>query len=151
MKDINILNGGYELVEEFKMSFDVIMFYHVIEHLKNPPEAIKLIKKVLKKNGILILGTPNVESVVAKIFKGNYRHFIPAHTCLYGKKSISKLLEDNNFKIFKIERPFFKTNYNIFSNYLKLLNVNKISPAFYGSIFTLYCLNSSGHIKQFSP
>ena len=141
-KDINILNGSYKLVENFKIEFDMIMFYHVIEHLKDPPESLRLIKKVLKKNGILILGTPNVESFVAKIFKGNYRHFIPAHTCLYGKKSISKLLKDNNFKVFKIERPFFKTNYNKLSNYSKLFNVNKTSPAFYGSIFTFYCINS---------
>ena len=141
-QDINILNGSYELVENFKIKFDVVMFYHVIEHLKDPPKALKIIKKVLKKNGILILGTPNVESFVAKIFKSNYRHFIPAHTCLYGEKSISKLLKDHNFKVSRIERPFFKTNYNKFSNYLKLFNVNKTSPAFYGSIFTLYCTNS---------
>ena len=27
-------------------------------------------------------------------------------------------------------------------NYSKLFNVNKTSPAFYGSIFTFYCINS---------
>ena len=118
------------------------MFYHVIEHLKDPQNSIKIIKKVLKKDGILILGTPNVESMIAKIFKKNFRHFIPAHTCLYGDKSIRNLLNSHNFEILKIEKPFFKTSYNNIMNYLKIINTSQISPAFYGSIFTLYCKNS---------
>ena len=65
-KDINILNGDFKLIEKFNVKFDIVMFYHVIEHLKDPVEAIKLIKKVLKKDGILIVGTPNIDSLVAK-------------------------------------------------------------------------------------
>ena len=117
------------------------MFYHVIEHLKDPQSAIQIIKKVLKKDGILILGTPNVESMIAKIFKKNFRHFIPAHTCLYGEKSIKNLLNKYKFEILKIEKPFFKTKYNNISNYLNILRVNNTSPAFYGSIMTFYCRN----------
>ena len=140
-KEIEILNGSYELIETFEKKFDVIMFYHVIEHLKDPQKAIQIIKKVLKKNGILILGTPNVESMIAKIFKKNFRHFIPAHTCLYGEKSIKNLLNKYKFETLKIEKPFFKTKYNNISNYLDILKVNNISPAFYGSIMTFYCRN----------
>ena len=84
------------------------MFYHVIEHLKDPVEAIKLIKKVLKKDGILIVGTPNIDSLVAKMFGKNYRHLIPAHICLYGINSLANFLEKNNFKIIKIEKPIRK-------------------------------------------
>ena len=138
-KDINIINGGYEKIEKFNIKFDIIMFYHVIEHLKNPPDAIQKILKFLKKNGILIVGTPNVESFTAKIFGKNYRHFIPAHICLYGEKSLRKLLEKNQLEIIKKEKPFFSTDYNKLSNYLKILNIKKLSPAFYGSIFTYYC------------
>jgi len=139
-KEININNGDYNIIKNYKKKFEIIMFYHVIEHLRNPVEAIKLIKKSLKKKGILIIGTPNIDSFVAKIFKKNFRHFIPAHICLYGEKSLRNLLESFNFEIFKIEKPFFSTNYNNISNYIKLLSVNSISPPFYGSIVTFYCV-----------
>lgn len=140
-KNINILNGDYKIVEKFDKKFDVIMFYHVIEHLKNPSQSIEILKKVLKKDGILIIGTPNINSLVAKIFVENFRHFIPAHICLYSVDGLKNLLEKNDFRIFKIEKPFFKTSYNRISNYIKLFLIKKISPAFYGSIFTLYCKN----------
>ncbi len=138
-KDISILNGEYQDIQKFNKKFDVIMFYHVIEHLRNPSKSIEILKKYLKKDGILIIGTPNVNSIVAKIFGKNFRHFIPAHICLYDITGIKNLVIKNNLKVIKIEKPFFGTIYNNFSNYLKMFLINKVSPAFYGSIFTLYC------------
>lgn len=138
-KEIEILNGDYKNIKNFNKKFDVIMFYHVIEHLKNPPEAIQYINKYLKNDGLLILGTPNVESFIAKLFRKNYRHYTYDHPCLYGESALKKLLKDNSFKIIKIEKPFWNTAYNTFDNYIKLFMINKLSPAFYGSIFTLYC------------
>lgn len=137
--EINILNGDYKNIKDFNKKFDIIMFYHVIEHLKNPPEAIKYINEYLKEDGLLILGTPNVESFVAKLFGKNYRHYTYDHPCLYGEKSLKNLLKENNFKVIKKEKPFWKTVYNNLHNYYKLIMINKLSPAFYGSIFTLYC------------
>lgn len=138
-KDINILNGGYQDIHKFNKKFDVIMFYHVLEHLKNPARSIEILKNFLKKDGILIIGTPNINSFVARIFGKNFRHFVPAHICLYNIEGVKELVKKNNFKVFKIEKPFFGTTYNKISNYIKLLFINKTSPAFYGSIFTLYC------------
>jgi SAM-dependent methyltransferase len=138
-KDIEIINGDYNKIENFKIKFDVIMFYHVIEHLNDPIHSIELIKKSLKKDGILIIGTPNVDSFVSRLFKERFRHYIPAHICLYGEKSLKKMLSQHEIEVFKIEKPFFKTTYNSISNYLKMFNLKKISPAFYGSIMTFYC------------
>lgn len=140
-QDISIKTGDYKELENYKQKFDIIMFYHVIEHLEKPGESIELIKRYLKNDGYLIIGTPNVDSIVSKIFKKNFRHYIPAHICLYGEKSLKDLLKKNNFEIIEIEKPFFKTKYNNISNYLNMLRVSKTSPAFYGSIMTLYCKN----------
>jgi 2-polyprenyl-3-methyl-5-hydroxy-6-metoxy-1,4-benzoquinol methylase len=137
--EINIINGVYQDIKNFNKKFDIIMFYHVIEHLQNPPEAIKYIKEHLKKDGILIVGTPNTESFVAKFFGKNFRHYTYDHPCLYSESALITLLKENNFKIIKKEKPFWSTSYNNIRNYFKLLFPNKLSPAFYGSIFTLYC------------
>ena len=48
-KDIEIKNGDYKEIKNYKQKFDVIMFYHVIEHLEKPAEAIELIKKFERK------------------------------------------------------------------------------------------------------
>jgi len=47
-------------------SFSKVMMYEVIEHLENPKQALSEIHRVLKKEGILELTTPNI------MFIGNY-------------------------------------------------------------------------------
>lgn len=43
-------------------SFDVIIAYHVIEHLVNVRLFVSELRRVLKKNGYVIIGTPNLAS-----------------------------------------------------------------------------------------
>jgi 2-polyprenyl-3-methyl-5-hydroxy-6-metoxy-1,4-benzoquinol methylase len=50
----------YELSEKFeKGTFDVIIFFGVVEHLDKPMSALSEIKKLLKVNGRLYISTPN--------------------------------------------------------------------------------------------
>jgi 2-polyprenyl-3-methyl-5-hydroxy-6-metoxy-1,4-benzoquinol methylase len=44
--------------------YDVIFFMDVIEHLRNPASALLNIRKLLKKDGILIINTPNALSIL---------------------------------------------------------------------------------------
>lgn len=47
----------YELQHEDE-SYDIIFLLEVMEHLDYPEDALKEIKRVLKKDGVLILGVP---------------------------------------------------------------------------------------------
>jgi 2-polyprenyl-3-methyl-5-hydroxy-6-metoxy-1,4-benzoquinol methylase len=137
-KDIIIKKGNINDVYNLKLNFDVIMFYHVIEHLESPSKSIEILKNKLNNKGLLILGTPNIGSFFSKFFGGNYRNYNPQHLCLYNLGALRLLMEKNNFYIEKIEKPFFGTKYNNFNNFFRLFNPKKISPPFYNSIVTLY-------------
>ena len=137
-KDINIRKGNIDDVNSLNIEFDVIMFYHVIEHLESPSKSIEILKNKLNNKGLLILGTPNIGSFFSKFFGGNYRNYNPQHLCLYNLGALRLLMEKNNFYIEKIEKPFFGTKYNNFNNFFRLFNPKKISPPFYNSIVTLY-------------
>jgi 2-polyprenyl-3-methyl-5-hydroxy-6-metoxy-1,4-benzoquinol methylase len=43
--------------------FDVITMLEVLEHLETPLEALRIIRNVLKPNGLLILSVPNMLSI----------------------------------------------------------------------------------------
>jgi 2-polyprenyl-3-methyl-5-hydroxy-6-metoxy-1,4-benzoquinol methylase len=69
---INYAKGKYGGIVEFRQmdaqeitypsdSFDVVISSENLEHLPNPSANIAQIRRVLKKGGILILGTPNKE------------------------------------------------------------------------------------------
>lgn len=63
----------------FKNSFfDKIVSIEVIEHLENPAIFIKELSRVIKKNGQLIITTPNIQNVKSKfrfLFKSEFHWF----------------------------------------------------------------------------
>jgi len=134
-KDIHIHKNLKTLKKNY---FDYIVIYHVIEHLDNPKKIIFELKKLLKKDGILIIGTPNISSLASKIFKGNFRLYDYDHMIMFSENSLKIFIKKLGFKLMKKEFPFYKTVYNKFENYLRLLQFWKISPPFYGSIMTFY-------------
>lgn len=119
-------------------TFDIVMFYHVIEHVSNPNQLLMYIKKILKPGGILICGTPNIGSWVARRFKSNYRLLGDAHICLFNPSSLEKILNKSQFKVFDKEFPYWRTDYATMGNLFKLINTKKLSPPFIGSVMTFY-------------
>ena len=121
--------------------FDMVTMYHVIEHVDDPEGNVQLIKKLLKKGGIFIIGTPDFDSGCARRFGGNYRLLGPGHIRLFSNDSMHRFLRDHNFHIFKVEFPFFETRYFTKENLLRLFDTSKVSPPFYGNYMTFLCKN----------
>ena len=130
----------YKRIEEILETdyFDVVMFYHVIEHLENPHETLEQIYRMLKPNGTLIIGTPNVNSIASRVFGPNFRLYVPGHLFLLTPKSLTRILRPNRFSVFKKEYPYWNTDYRNFSNMIRMLTPWKLSPPFYGNIMTYY-------------
>ncbi len=78
--------------------FDAIRLYHVLEHLDDPMRCLQLIKKKLKKDGQLIIGTPNVDSFLSRIF-GSYWYNLdaPRHLVLFSPQTLSRAVVQSGF------------------------------------------------------
>jgi 2-polyprenyl-3-methyl-5-hydroxy-6-metoxy-1,4-benzoquinol methylase len=53
--------GDAENIKENNESFDIIISFETIEHLKNPEKYLAEISRILKKDGIALVSTPNKE------------------------------------------------------------------------------------------
>ncbi len=122
-------------------AFDIVTMYHVIEHVDDPEANLKLMKKYLKREGMLIIGTPDFDSGCARRFGQNYRLLDPSHIRLFSNDSMHRFLRDHEFHIFKTEYPFFETRYFIEENLLRLFDASNVSPPFYGNYMTFFCRN----------
>ena len=140
-KEIKIYNINSNAISEIEETFDIIIAYHVIEHVADPIKFIEDIKLKLNKNGKVIIGTPLIGSLISNYFGKNYRLYSQGHEILFNMKSLKELHTKNNLRITRIEKPFFKTDYFTIENIIRLFNNKKISPPFYGSIVTLYSEN----------
>lgn len=101
----NLKLGAYRDLDKYPDNyFDAIRLYHVIEHLDDPSFCLSLIRKKLKKRGELIMGTPNMESWVSKIFKSCWYNLdSPRHLFVFSPLTLRKLTEKNGFSVKKIE------------------------------------------------
>lgn len=123
--------------------FDVVVLYHLIEHLVEPLELITTIKRIMKKNGIIIIGTPNIRSFCAKRFKENFRLLGRGHLTMFSEKTLTMALNKLGFRITKKEYPFFRTDYFNVKNLIRLWSVSKLSPPFYKNVMTFYAKKSA--------
>ena len=135
-----IFIGKIEDAKYSKNQFDIISSHHVIEHVPDPVSFIINIKKLIKKNGILILATPDFDSGCARLFGKKYRLLNdPTHINLFSNDSMHRFLRDNGFDIEYVEYPFFKTNYFNKASLKRLFDKTKVSPPFYGNFMTFFC------------
>lgn len=86
-------------------SFDLIALWHVIEHLHDPGTMLDRIRKLLRPGGLVIIGTPNVQSLEARLLGRWWSGFdVPRHLVVFSQKGLVQLLEDRGFKTSKV-RP----------------------------------------------
>jgi SAM-dependent methyltransferase len=136
----DVLMGQFMDIEVSPASFDVVVMHHVIEHMENPVAAIGKVLRTLKPGGVLLLGTPDFDSVCARRFGANYRMLHDqTHISLFSRESMTLLLEDYGFIIDRVELPFFETRHFTEENMLRMFDVSQVSPPFVGNFMTFYC------------
>lgn len=95
-----------------KHSFDVITLWHVLEHLPNLEEQIKLFKSLLKEKGTLVIAVPNYKSNDAKHYKQFWAAFdAPRHLWHFNQDSISKLFKSITMEVTKTKPMVFDAYY----------------------------------------
>lgn len=62
-------------------TFDLVVLFHVLEHIANPARFLQSLKQVLQPDGLLIIEVPNVEDVLVAVYQ------IPAFLRFYYQKA----------------------------------------------------------------
>lgn len=118
--------------------------YHVIEHLKDPIAALKKVYTMLAPGGTFIIGTPDFDSAAARRYGKKFRMLHdPTHISLFSSDSMHRCLRNQGFKIKQVEYPYFDTPWFTKENLMRILDVDGVSPPFYGSIMTFFCENNT--------
>ena len=94
----------YGSLKSIKIKFDLVTFWHSLEHTKNPREVINNVKKLLKKNGKLLIAVPNADSFEARIAKDKWFHYSKYfHPMYFSPVSLKYLLNKEQFNISEID------------------------------------------------
>ena len=100
---INVLNN--ENLKFYENFFDYIRLDQVLEHLDEPNETLKILKKLGTKNCIFFISVPDGTEIIEKekiltIEKGPIQPL--EHLNCFSKKSLKKILDVNGFRPLKL-------------------------------------------------
>lgn len=100
--NLNILNTFLTKDTFAENSFDVVLLMDVLEHIYRPIELFNQCNKILKKGGIIVVLTGDIDSLNAKFWKNKWFYFnYWEHISFFSRTSIEYLLLKTDFKLIK--------------------------------------------------
>jgi SAM-dependent methyltransferase len=86
--------------------FDAALMLHVIEHMPDPAESLRELRRVLRPGGVLVVETPRFNSLCFKLLGRRERSIQnwPGHIFFFTEQTLQQLLERNGFKVARVER-----------------------------------------------
>ena len=100
-------------LEQFKDNkFDSISMWHVLEHVPSLIKTITEFKRILNKNGKVIIAVPNHKSWDASYYGEFWAAWdVPIHLWHFSKETIELLFNKNGFKLIKTKPMLFDSFY----------------------------------------
>ncbi|MCX6555811.1 MAG: class I SAM-dependent methyltransferase [Candidatus Aminicenantes bacterium] len=88
-------------VEQFNSGgkFAVITLLDVLEHVTDPGALLARLNGWLSPNGMLVIVTPDIGSLAARIMGGRWWHYRIAHLNFFNHRSLDRLLREHGFDI----------------------------------------------------
>jgi 2-polyprenyl-3-methyl-5-hydroxy-6-metoxy-1,4-benzoquinol methylase len=107
------LHGSYRIEKSLssvpESSCDVITLINVVEHLTDPAGILLDLSKILRPDGILLIHTPNVNSVQSRILRSRWHHYEPlVHFYYFNNRTLRRMVENTGMCVvghFNITSP----------------------------------------------
>jgi SAM-dependent methyltransferase len=81
-------------------SHNLVVMWDVIEHLKDPLKTLTEVRRILTRDGLLVLSTGDIGSLGARLY-GKRWHLIapPYHLFYFDRRTIRRMLADAGFEV----------------------------------------------------
>ena len=106
-----VQSGDFLELELPEATFDAVVMFDVLEHLKNPLRNLEKVNCLLRPGGILYITTPDIGSLLFRCQTKKWHLMTPTeHLSFFSSSTIRLLLEKTRFDIVKICHPGQSTN-----------------------------------------
>ncbi len=96
---VPVITGGIDAPELDEERFDAVFLGDVVEHLADPPAALRRLGALLVPGGVLCLALPDAGSRVARMLGWRWWSVLPTHVQYFTRQSMTRLLRDNGFAV----------------------------------------------------
>ncbi len=100
---LNVHVGLFHEIPYQDKFFDYITMSQVLEHIHNPSDLLQSFRRILKDDGQLIIGVPNVDSRLRKKYGRRWLNWhVPYHINHFSKQSLILLAEQSGYRVQKV-------------------------------------------------
>ena len=93
--------------------YDMIMMWHVLEHIPDINETIIALEKKLKHNGALVVAVPNRDSLDSKVYREHWAAWdVPRHLYHFNHNSLKNLMKEKGFNLIS-KHPLWLDSYYV--------------------------------------
>lgn len=128
-------------------SFEIVVLFHVIEHLHDPSGGIDRVWRLLKPNGLVVIETPNINTIWFRLLGKRWRQFIPEHYFFFSESTIRRLLEAHGFSVLRIKSIGKHVSVRLLVNRLQRMFGTPVAPLSWMTNF----LRLGGRILYLNP
>lgn len=101
----DIFNGTVEQANYQSEFFDLVTIYDLIEHVLDPTQTFEEVNRIMKKNGLVVITTPDIKSWHAKILGKHFYQIDPfQHLFYFSPKSMKNIMAKTGFEIIEIKK-----------------------------------------------
>lgn len=98
-----IFNGTLEQAAYPAATFDLVTLSDLIEHVPDPLAFLNEVRRILKPGGLVVIVTPDLQSLTERVMRGKWSHYKLEHIYYYSQATINSCLEKSGFTPVKIK------------------------------------------------
>jgi len=89
--------GNVENIKLPENEFSIVSLIEVIEHISDVKKALGNIYSSMKKGGVIIVQTADMDGLQAKFLGSGYGYFLPGHLSYFSRRTLSAVLKSAGF------------------------------------------------------
>lgn len=118
---LHLHRGRLESLEFPAGYFDVVVLWHVLEHLSHPMQTLACARHLLRPGGVLAVAVPNFASLQAGLFGASWFHLdLPRHLFHFPLATLRRCLEETGFEV--VHASTWSADQNLFGFIQSTLN-----------------------------
>lgn len=111
--DLKILEPEHLINGKIDRQFNIVSLWHVLEHIHDLNNYLKIISSLLEDDGFLIIAVPNPHCFDATYYKSFWAGYdVPRHIWHFTPETMEKFATDNHFEIVSLKRLPYDPFYN---------------------------------------
>ncbi len=101
--DLKVHSDYLNKIDFEAASFDVVTLYDVLEHIPDLHGILSDIRNILTPNGLLVVQSPNLDSLMAELTKSTWSWLSPPdHLFHFTPSSLCSLIENSGYSILRV-------------------------------------------------